>query len=51
MLFRSDGAGRLLQLEQSGWRIEYLEYQGKLPARLRLTYPGLELRLAVSEWK
>jgi outer membrane lipoprotein LolB len=46
-----DAAGRLALLEQSGWRIEYLEYQGGLPSRLRLTYPGLELRLAVSEWK
>ena len=48
---RDDGAGRLLELEQSGWRIEYLEYEGKLPSRLRLTYPGLELRIAISEWK
>lgn len=46
-----DAAGRLALLEQSGWRIEYLEYRGGLPFRLRLTYPGLELRLAVSEWK
>jgi outer membrane lipoprotein LolB len=43
--------GRLEVLEQSGWRIEYLEYDGARPARLRLSYPGLELRLAISEWK
>jgi outer membrane lipoprotein LolB len=43
--------GRLEVLEQSGWRIEYLEYDGARPTRLRLSYPGLELRLAVSEWK
>ena len=48
---RTDAAGRLAELEQSGWRIEYLEYAGKLPSRLRLTYPGLELRLAISDWK
>jgi len=48
---RNDGSGRLLELEQSGWRIEYLDYEGKLPSRLKLTFPGLELRLAVSEWK
>lgn len=48
---RSDGAGRLLELEQSGWRIEYLAYEGTLPSRLKLNFPGLELRLAVSEWK
>lgn len=43
--------GRLLSLEQHGWRIEYLGYEGARPARLKLNYPGLELRLAISEWK
>lgn len=46
-----DAAGRLAELEQSGWRIEYLEYDGALPSRLKLNFPGVELRLAVSEWK
>lgn len=48
---RSDAEGRLAELEQSGWRIEYLEYQGSLPSRLKLAFPGVELRLAISEWK
>ena len=48
---RADAAGRLAELEQSGWRIEYLEYQGALPTRLKLNFPGLELRLAISDWK
>ncbi|MGH8705556.1 MAG: lipoprotein insertase outer membrane protein LolB [Burkholderiales bacterium] len=48
---RYDAAGRLTELEQSGWRVEYLDWSGALPSRLRLTYPGLELRLAISEWK
>jgi outer membrane lipoprotein LolB len=43
--------GRLARLEQSGWRIEYLEYEGERPSRLRLLYPGVELRLAISAWK
>jgi outer membrane lipoprotein LolB len=47
---RADAAGRLAELEQSGWRIEYLEYEGALPSRLKLNFPGLELRLAVSAW-
>ncbi len=46
-----DAAGRLAELEQSGWKIEYLEYAGSLPSRLNLTYPGVELRLAISDWK
>jgi outer membrane lipoprotein LolB len=43
--------GQLLSLEQHGWRIEYLAYEGIQPKRLKLLYPGLELRLAISEWK
>jgi outer membrane lipoprotein LolB len=43
--------GRLQSLEQGGWKIEYLEYAGELPSRLRLFYPGIELRLAISQWK
>ena len=48
---RNDATGRLAEFEQAGWRIEYLEYEGKLPSRLRLSFPGLELRIAISEWK
>jgi outer membrane lipoprotein LolB len=43
--------GRLAALEQQGWRIEYQAYQAGRPARMRLHYPGLELRIAISEWK
>ena len=48
---RRDAEGRLAELAQSGWTIEYQAYEGARPSRLRLTYPGLELRLAISEWK
>jgi len=48
---RTDAAGRLAELEQSGWKIEYLGWERGLPSRLRLLYPGLELRLAISDWK
>lgn len=43
--------GRLQVLRQDGWRIEYLEYDGEQPKVLKLNYPGLELRLAIREWK
>jgi len=46
-----DREGRLRSLEERGWRIEYQAYEGKLPSRMRLTYPGIELRLAISQWK
>src|SRR5258708_10379492 len=46
--------GRMQNLEQQGWKIEYQEYaEGgaeALPSRLRLTYPGIELRLVISRW-
>jgi len=40
------------ELEARGWKVEYQERdpEGR-PKRLRLTYPGVELRLAISEWK
>jgi outer membrane lipoprotein LolB len=44
--------GKLQSLEQGGWTVEYLEYAGERPYRMRLLYPGgIELRLAISEWK
>jgi outer membrane lipoprotein LolB len=46
-----DGEGRLLELEQAGWQIEYQAYEGDRPTRLRVRYPGLELRLAIATWK
>ena len=42
----------LAELEQGGWKVQYLEYdQGKRPSRLRMTYPGVDLRLAITQWK
>ena len=39
------------QLESRGWKVEYQERdaQGR-PARMRLTYQGIELRFAISQW-
>ena len=46
-----DAQGRIVFLEQSGWSIEYQEFRSDgLPSRLKLTYPGLELRLAIHQW-
>jgi outer membrane lipoprotein LolB len=45
------GDGRMLSLEQRGWRIEFQEYEGQRPVRMRLLYPGIELRLAITQWK
>ena len=43
--------GRLRSLEERGWKVDYLEYEGALPSRMRLAYQDIELRLAVSQWK
>ena len=50
---RKDDGGRITELEQSGWKIEYQEWgeDGRLPARMKLSYPGIELRLAIAQWK
>jgi outer membrane lipoprotein LolB len=42
--------GKLRTLAQSGWRIEYQDYDGARPTRMRLVYPGIELRLAITRW-
>ena len=48
---RRDASGRLAELQQAGWTVEYIEYAAERPTRLRLTYPGVELRLAISSWQ
>lgn len=43
--------GRVRGIEQRGWRIEYPDYdEAGRPTRLRLLYPGIELRLVISQW-
>ena len=40
------------ELEARGWHIDYQERDAEgRPTRMRLTYPGIELRLIVSQWK
>ena len=43
--------GKLMRLEQRGWKVEFLEYTGARPGLIHLTYPGIELRLVISQWK
>ena len=50
-----DALGRPTAMQQGDWRIEYFAYQddspAALPSRMRLVYPGLEMRLAISSWR
>ncbi|MBI2316891.1 MAG: outer membrane lipoprotein LolB [Betaproteobacteria bacterium] len=45
-----DASGRATELRQDRWRIEYQEYEGERPSRLRLTRDDLEIRLVVDQW-
>lgn len=37
--------------EDRGWKVEYQDYDAeRRPTRMRLTYQGIELRLAISQW-
>ena len=39
------------RLESRGWKVEYQDYDAeRRPIRMRLTYAGIELRLAISQW-
>jgi outer membrane lipoprotein LolB len=44
--------GRLRSLEQRGWKVQYQEYDDAgRPALMHLTYQGIELRVAISQWR
>lgn len=45
-----DREERLLELRQDDWRVEYEEYSGKRPSRLRLSRMDLEIRLVIDTW-
>ena len=49
-----DAAGRLAQLKQDGWVIDYLQYAEDMPARPRklvVAREGLEIRLVADSWQ
>ena len=49
-----DASGRLAQLKQDGWVIDYLQYAADMPARPRklvVAREGLEIRLVADSWQ
>jgi outer membrane lipoprotein LolB len=50
-----DTAGRLVNLQQDGWTIEYLEYtqhaQYSLPSKLKLSNARVRLKIVISLWQ
>ena len=45
-----DGQSRLTLLRQDDWRVEYQEYEGARPSRLKLSRADIEIRLVVDDW-
>jgi len=44
--------GKLHALDQRGWHVDYQAYgDDNRPSLMRLTYEGIELRLAITQWK
>jgi outer membrane lipoprotein LolB len=51
---RIDSQGRLVYLEQEGWRVDYFDY-GRygnlmLPTRLRAVHGSVRIKVAISDW-
>jgi outer membrane lipoprotein LolB len=50
---RLDGAHRLAELKQSGWAVEYLDYDdaSRLPSRLILSRDDTQIRMVIDQWR
>lgn len=48
---RRDQHERLVELRQDDWRIEYQEYEGARPARLKLSRENVEIRMVIDQWR
>lgn len=50
---RLNGAHRLAELRQSGWLVEFLDYNDAsgLPSRLRLSRDDAQIRLVIDQWR
>lgn len=46
-----DASGRVTQIRQDGWTIDYLQYTDRRPRKLALTRDRLELRLVIDSWR
>ena len=46
-----DVESRIASLRQDDWRVEYQEYDGARPSKLKLSRPDIEIRLVVDEWE
>jgi outer membrane lipoprotein LolB len=47
---RRDASNRVVAFVQDEWKVEYQDFEGPRPSRLRLSRPNLEIRLIVDQW-
>jgi outer membrane lipoprotein LolB len=49
----ADAEGRASVLRQDGWEViyDYRDAAAQMPQRLRITYPGFEIRIVVDTWR
>ena len=45
-----DAQSRVSELRQDDWRVEYQEYEGARPSKLRISRADVEIRLMVDQW-
>ena len=45
-----DEEGRIRELRQDGWRVEYESFRGARPEKLRMSRDDLEIRLFIDRW-
>ncbi len=46
-----DASGRVVQIRQDGWTIDFLQYADHRPRKLALVRDKLELRLVIDRWR
>lgn len=48
---RHNADGKVEQIAQDGWKIDYLQFRDNRPRKLHVTREGLEIRLVIDEWQ
>ncbi len=46
-----DSHRQLVLLQQQGWKIDYLRYQGHVPSLIQLTRPKINLRIVINQFQ
>ena len=46
-----DNSGRIAVLNQDGWEVRYLRYDGVLPSRMQLSHEDMQVQLLIDEWE